>query len=652
MRSLVALLCTPKARYNIQSVEEMRFRTIGAAAGVLAFTLLIDGTAIRAQQDDEETGATAAGERSVPSMPISVAIEDRNHDTIPDRLGQAVHVRGVVVIGTGVMADDRLQVYIQDASAGIYLFARRMRGPALTTGDVVDVTGLVDQYRGAVQIFQPRYAVVGHVTAPRPVRIAVREAASWKNYGRLVEVEGTVDRPREEGPNTSIPLQAGGAEIRLLLPPKVLRRFPLASMPPGSKVSAAGVVSIYSTDRPYREGWRLIISDPASIHLLARPVPVWIRRAVMVAVATVLVAVAVFALFRVVRRRAVQRERHIAVLNALSGTVASRMGDVDALLTDATEIMSRHGLVDGAVIHLLEGKQLRLRGAYGVEREKVRLVDEQVQSRVGAAFQSRPPAQGPTEMSALTLESSARLHPLLCVPLQGRSRTIGVLTVFTVTRHSPTPTEAATIAAAANLIALGIENIQILDQAEQRQEELKQLAITDPLTGLYNRRFLDEYLRIHLPMSRRQSAPVSFIAIDLDHFKRVNDEHGHEAGDVLLSEVGKTLRRMTRASDLPVRLGGEEFLIVMPGINESGAVTFATRLQNELRGSQFHVGNSPIRLTASFGVAIYPDHGENVRQLLRVVDEALYDSKRAGRDRITVAPAPFRITEGEAPAES
>lgn len=567
-------------------------------------------------------------------MTIQAAIEDRNGDTIPDRLGQKIHVRGVVTIGSGVVAGDRLQVYFQDDTAGMYLFSRDRGAAPMRAGDVIEVTGELDQYRGSPQITRPRYRVVGRAAIPAAKRVPVSDAASWKEHGKLVEVEGVLSQPTEEGPNIAARLRGAGGEIKLLFPRAMIGRMSFSSMPPGTTVRAQGVASIYSLALPHREGFRLIVADATWVRVVRRPMPAWVKTAATSAAAAVLLALLAWLLARAWRQRAGGRDRHVAVLNTLSGAIATRMGDVDTLLTDAIAVLSRFGVLDGAVVHLVEGNRLRLQGAFGVDAEQARAIDQQVQARIGAneSDASPTPFDGRTTLS---------------LPLHGRSRTVGILTAVRSKRSMPQ--EASLLGAAANLIALGIENIQMMEQAEQRQAELKELAITDPLTGLYNRRFLDEYLRIHLPMARRQSAPVSFIAIDLDHFKRVNDEYGHAAGDALLAEVGKTIRRATRASDLPVRTGGEEFLVVMPDTDEGGAVAFAARLQSELRSAQIPVGDEriPVRITASCGIAIYPDHGENIRQLTRVVDEALYASKRDGRDRITIAPAPFRLSEEE-----
>jgi diguanylate cyclase (GGDEF) domain len=191
---------------------------------------------------------------------------------------------------------------------------------------------------------------------------------------------------------------------------------------------------------------------------------------------------------------------------------------------------------------------------------------------------------------------------------------------------------------AAGLISFGLDNLSMSKSFEARETELKQLAITDDLTGLYNRRFLDEYLRIQLAMAKRQQTRIAFLSIDIDHFKMLNDMHGHATGDRVLVKVGAMFRTSIRASDLAVRIGGEEFLIVIPDTDREGAVIFAERLCEQFAATEF-CSEPPVRLTVSIGVAIYPDDGVEEGTLLRTADEALYRSKREGRNRITVGSA-------------
>jgi diguanylate cyclase (GGDEF)-like protein len=178
-------------------------------------------------------------------------------------------------------------------------------------------------------------------------------------------------------------------------------------------------------------------------------------------------------------------------------------------------------------------------------------------------------------------------------------------------------------------------------------QDLQEQAVTDPLTGLVNRRYLREYLPRELTRATRSGAPVALIMMDLDYFKRVNDTFGHEAGDLVLREIGALLRNTLRASDIACRFGGEEFVIVLPDSSLDGARKRAESLRAAIKQvNLMHRGQPLGTLTASFGVALFPDHAEDPESLLRAADAALYGAKASGRDRVVVSDsAAVRATE-------
>jgi diguanylate cyclase (GGDEF)-like protein len=163
-------------------------------------------------------------------------------------------------------------------------------------------------------------------------------------------------------------------------------------------------------------------------------------------------------------------------------------------------------------------------------------------------------------------------------------------------------------------------------------DEVEQLATRDHLTGLANRRLLEETLALEVPRSARAERPVSLLMFDVDHFKAVNDAHGHPAGDALLRTVADALARRTKASDLAARLGGDEFAVVLPDCSASDAVRVAERVR-----AAFVQAADPLAVTLSAGVATIPDHARVADELVVAADAALYAAKRAGRDRTMVA---------------
>ena len=172
---------------------------------------------------------------------------------------------------------------------------------------------------------------------------------------------------------------------------------------------------------------------------------------------------------------------------------------------------------------------------------------------------------------------------------------------------------------------------------QQREQRLQEQAISDPLTGLYNRRYLNEFLPRELARSGRSAMPVAVMLIDLDHFKRVNDSSGHEAGDIVLTAVGNLLRGNVRGSDIACRYGGEEFALILPETSADAATRRAEDIRLAISTLNLTHARRPLgKVTASFGIAVYPYHAQDTDDLLRVADMALYAAKGAGRNRIVV----------------
>jgi diguanylate cyclase (GGDEF)-like protein len=177
------------------------------------------------------------------------------------------------------------------------------------------------------------------------------------------------------------------------------------------------------------------------------------------------------------------------------------------------------------------------------------------------------------------------------------------------------------------------------DLATQYADHLEGLAITDPLTRLYNRRHFETAARAELARFQRYFRPLSMLILDVDHFKSINDRFGHAAGDIVLSTIADACRSIKRASDIAARIGGEEFAILLPETNAEAARVFAERLRREISECAPIIQGEKLALTASVGVAAATRHTTRVSALLQSADEALYQAKRTGRDRVCVATA-------------
>ncbi|MEX1201402.1 MAG: diguanylate cyclase [Methylophaga sp.] len=222
----------------------------------------------------------------------------------------------------------------------------------------------------------------------------------------------------------------------------------------------------------------------------------------------------------------------------------------------------------------------------------------------------------------------------ICVPMLAEGKTLGVLHI-----ELPSEQEAQYIMgdlaqAAAARLALALSNIKL-------RQTLHDLSMRDVLTGLYNRRFIDEVYVNEISRNRRNNKPLSVLMIDVDHFKRFNDTYGHEAGDVVLKAMGGLLKLHFRKTDLPCRLGGEEFLVILPECDAESAMTLAEALRQKISELiLFHHGKSLGVLTASIGVASWPTPFEDDTKLISAADAALYAAKKAGRDQVRLAQLP------------
>jgi diguanylate cyclase (GGDEF)-like protein len=169
------------------------------------------------------------------------------------------------------------------------------------------------------------------------------------------------------------------------------------------------------------------------------------------------------------------------------------------------------------------------------------------------------------------------------------------------------------------------------------QDGLRQQAIRDPLTGLLNRRYLDETLPREFALAIRRGTPIALMMVDLDHFKQVNDTLGHATGDQVLRALGGLLRALTRASDVACRWGGEEFVVMMPGAALDAAIRRAEEMRRSFETLSLPGEANPPCSTFSAGLALFPLHASTPQALLEAADEAMYAAKAAGRNRVGVS---------------
>lgn len=235
------------------------------------------------------------------------------------------------------------------------------------------------------------------------------------------------------------------------------------------------------------------------------------------------------------------------------------------------------------------------------------------------------------------------LGPSICIPLIANGEAIGTLAIqnddalYHPLSDIDTDVDSDSFARRRQLAATVAEHIALAVANVNLQEALRLQAIRDPLTGLYNRRYMQEFLERELHSARRKRRPLSVVMLDLDYFKRYNDDFGHSAGDQALAAVGEMLMRMVRAEDIACRYGGEEFTLILPECPLSEATVRAEEIRKRLKEYRPRPDNSAPELSCSIGLAAFDETTDRVDLLLKFADDALYQAKRAGRDRVVVA---------------
>jgi diguanylate cyclase (GGDEF)-like protein len=233
--------------------------------------------------------------------------------------------------------------------------------------------------------------------------------------------------------------------------------------------------------------------------------------------------------------------------------------------------------------------------------------------------------------------------PSVCIPLIANGEAIGILAIQEDDRlqhpssESDADADSDSFARRRHLAASVAEHIALAIANVNLQEALRLEAIRDPLTGLYNRRYMQEFLEREVHSARRKRRPLSVIMLDLDHFKRYNDNFGHTAGDQALAAVGEMLMRMVRAEDIACRYGGEEFTLILPECSLSEATARAEEMRKRLKEYHLQPDRPATELTCSIGLAAFDETTDRVDLLIKFADDALYQAKRAGRDRVVVA---------------
>jgi diguanylate cyclase (GGDEF)-like protein len=238
-----------------------------------------------------------------------------------------------------------------------------------------------------------------------------------------------------------------------------------------------------------------------------------------------------------------------------------------------------------------------------------------------------------------------KMPSLLVLPLLIHDRVLGTLILGARRRHAFGEAVRPTLEVLASHLAVSLSNARMV-------QKLEQMATTDGLTGLFNKRAMLDAAHQKVVAAARFGRKLSVVIADIDLFKNVNDTHGHDVGDVVIKGLGEVLHRQKRSTDLVARFGGEEFVVLCEQTDEAGAMLLAERIRDDLQKTTFHAPSGAFKVTCSLGTATFPEAGRDWESLFKAADEALYASKRGGRNRSTAAApvaAPLHAVGGDGP---
>jgi diguanylate cyclase (GGDEF)-like protein len=322
-----------------------------------------------------------------------------------------------------------------------------------------------------------------------------------------------------------------------------------------------------------------------------------------------------------------------AVLFEIGKLVGSDL-DPGILLSRIAELVVQLVNAKACSVMLLDADRRRLlaKAAYGLRTERMHTLSFAIGEGVAGWVVERGEAvligDVTTDPRFVALPANQTpIASLLCVPLIARGERVGVVTATSDAINAFHADDLEFVKFIAMTIALDIENVR-----------LHRVAVTDPLTGAYNREFLMARLPSEIDQAIDRDQALSLAMVDVDHFKAVNDQHGHGVGDVVLAEVARRLRGAIRGGDLLVRYGGEEFLVVLPKADAGRAWEVGERMRQRVCERAFDVGDGvALLLRVSVGIAQWRT-GEMMPDLIERADAAMYGAKQRGRNRVEVAP--------------
>ena len=342
-------------------------------------------------------------------------------------------------------------------------------------------------------------------------------------------------------------------------------------------------------------------------------------------------------------------ERKLAEIASQEHT--SRIETLLSIGSTVGQTLNLTDLLESILEKVLEVIRTGVGGIFLVDRETDELVltahrgftdsftSQVARMKIGRGFAGRAALSGkPVMVSNMSADmrfdpvvlQSEGLQSLCSMPIMAKEKILGVVCVGSRDTRDFRERDVRLLDAIATQIGVAIENAQLY-------EKTVEIAFTDELTGLYNRRYLMEQIEREFARALRRRAPLSLIMIDMDGLKTINDRFGHQHGSACLKQLGVIIKRNIRASDVAARLGGDEFMILAPDTDSAEAAEVGERLRGETKSYRVEIDGWEVGMSISVGIASYPVHASDTDELLKQSDNAMYEAKRAGKNQISVA---------------
>jgi diguanylate cyclase (GGDEF)-like protein len=336
-------------------------------------------------------------------------------------------------------------------------------------------------------------------------------------------------------------------------------------------------------------------------------------------------------LYSLERRRASQLE----AINAIAQQMTAVL-DIKDLLSKVCVLIQQAFQVSHVSVLLKEEEDLVLRAHHGELTPRIP-EDGRVAAGAGLWGQALATSKTAIENNVKTAQDGVGFYvetsTRMCIPLVSFGQTLGVLVLDSAVPGVFQPGETQSLESVADICATAIQNAHYVDR-------VKQLAYIDGLTGIFNRRYFELRFGEELERTRRFGTGMAVIMVDIDQFKRLNDEFGHLLGDEVLRQVSSILHQQLRKIDVVCRYGGEEFAILLSQTNPKQALAIAEKLRRLVEAWQFPGVPRPVTISA--GAAALPDHGTTRDELVKAADAGLYAAKQTGRNRVCLAPDAFK----------